>query len=448
MLMLVLAAPIHAQQSGIEGHVLIRALEIGVEDDPNSLFLGDAGRGRVTELLVSNAGIFAPWFDWSPDGRRFAFLSPTRRGINSELWLGDANVFAPNLRTPLFDLNLTPVAARWNPQFNIVAVGTQSENAARDGLYLYNTNSSRLVFLREEALSRSSLLDWAHGGFWLVFTGADGSLNMIHAETESRVTLQAPIDPPPAFLPDHVTGWTADDAYYAFSNTIYGGIAVISTDGDNIPVTLRPEMVPDPFQIKLASDESQLVALYDNRLLITDLTSGEMQRIDINIEAGIVPDYGLANDGSLLLNTFVETEQGDYATCMILRPGENTPQIIVEELGVDTWTHTRCQLLEGGTHIAMMGTSAVESYESLPEFWLFDLMVVPVSLRGSAFLTNEYVGFEAGNIGFSPEREQLIFREGDNLVVYNLRGQKMVLASLQQLRLTSNFIDFEFRWQP
>ena len=75
-------------------------------------------------------------------------------------------------------------------------------------------------------------------------------------------------------------------------------------------------------------------------------------------------------------------------------------------------------------------------------------MIVPVSLRGSVFLTNEYVGFEAGKIGFSPEREQLIFREGDNLVVYNLRGEKLVLASLQQLRLTSNFIDFEFRWQP
>ena len=272
------------------------------------------------------------------------------------------------MRTPLFDLNLTPVAARWNPEFSIVAVGTVSENAARDGLYLFNASTNRLILLREEALARGALLDWANGGFWLAFTAADGSLNMIHAETEARVPLQSTRETVPGPLPDQSSGWTHDDSYYVFSNVIYGSVFAVSTDGESVPVEFDPDFLEDPFQIKMMPGENQLAALYDNTLMIADLSEGELEEIEIQTEASIVPDYGLAEDGSLVLNTFIDTDETSIAACMILRPGEDQPVRIVNELGIDNWVHTRCQLLAGGGHIAIMGTNASESYENLPEF--------------------------------------------------------------------------------
>ena len=43
LITLTITGPLRAQDGGIDGFVLIRALEIGVPDDPNSLFLADAG---------------------------------------------------------------------------------------------------------------------------------------------------------------------------------------------------------------------------------------------------------------------------------------------------------------------------------------------------------------------------------------------------------------------
>lgn len=121
----------------------------------------------------------------------------------------------------------------------------------------------------------------------------------------------------------------------------------------------------------------------------------------------------------------------------------NLPQQVSLTLG-GTWTHTRCAVL--GTHLALTGTLNPESWERLPQDMLFSLYLLPTDLSQIATLTDSYAGFEFAPLGFSGE--QVVFQEGQALVVYNLQGEKRVLANLADLDIQSSLVQYRFAWQP
>lgn len=432
-----------AQPPSLSGHVLISLLEIGAAQNPNHFYLADVPKTDMAELVIENKPIFAPWFGWSPDGGRFAFLAPSRRGINDELWLGNPSNFDPSLRTPFLELGVTAVAAAWNPRFNIVAVATQSQ-AGRDGLYLLNANTEWIVFLREENFSTTPILDWSHDAFWIAYSTSEGALNIINTDSEAVRTLKAEGPPTPARFSSSVSGWAADDTFYVYTDELLQTAYV--ADGSGAPFSLA--MPTDPASIKFIPQRKQLLTLENSTLKILPLATQNPREITLDTTAEIDPAFEMAGGNTVVLNTFVTKPEGTFAECMLLPLGETTPQPIPKVLGAPDLTHTRCTVLEGGNFLAIMATNARQSYENLPENWLYSLYIVPITLDGGAFITDRYAGFETAQLSFSESRQQVILLEDNELVVYNLSGERAKLATLAELGVTSGRVEFQFAWQP
>jgi hypothetical protein len=326
-------------------------------------------------------------------------------------------------------------------------VGTASQNA-RDGLYLVNANFENIVFLTEETIPSNAFLDWAHGGYWLAYSTASGGVNMINADSESVVPLLPQTATAPTFLPFMGTGWTSDDRYYVFTDDIYAGLYGITTDGFSRLVDFGEDFTVDPFTVQIIPQSNRLLTIVDKTVTVFDLDRGRTGFFELDTPNEITPEYALLNDKLLLLNSFILIGEDRFAECLLFNLEDRSLRFIREVLNAANWTHTRCQRLGGGSHIAIMATSELQPYDNLPPDLLYDLYIVPNSLNGSTFLTDNYAGFDAAELGFSTSREQVVFREGDVLVVYNLRGQKQTLVSLRDLNITSDFVDFDYAWQP
>ncbi len=419
---------LHAAQTGF---LLIRIIEPGATQHPSRLFLADIANGSLSELLVEDRSIASPWFGWSPDGQTLAYLAPARRGLNYELWLGNAN--GTNLRTPfLTEGQQTPVAAAWNPAFSIVAVATVSQET-RDGLFLVNATSDNVVFLTEEQFSQAPLLDWSRDAYKLAYSTADNALKIINTADRFIYTAQNPDSSIPTLPPYFVTGWTANDSQYLWTDDRYQ--------------TLQPiQAEVDPFEVRMFSDGNRL--LYFDGLTFYQINPNTGRTVtQDNIPAGwFVEDYGIAEDRTVFLNVLQSDASGNSVMQCYRWDGADWLSV-KQEIG-GTWTHTRCVVLAGGTYIALTGTLAPESWERIPEALLFSLYLVPTDLSRLVKITDLYAGFEVAPIGFSPRREQAVFQEGQEIVVYNLQGERVRLATLQDLDITSPWIQYTFRWQP
>jgi len=432
----------HAQQTDdFGGFVLINVLELGAAENPNRLFLADVGGRRFAEMLVENRGVYAPWVGWSPDGAHFAYLAPARRGMNYEAWIGRPNIEAPNVYPPLFDLNLTVLSAQWNPTYNILATATQSANA-RDGLYLVNANFGNVVFLREEQFSHAPLLDWAHDAYRLAYSNVFTQTHIINTDGRGTTPLLAETLPLPRAVKG-ATGWTSDDAYFVFTDEIYQGVFAVQTDGSGRAFSFSADFVADPFNIQMIPDSTRLAAVYGADVLVMDLATGAVQQFTLPIEAE--PIYTIAAN-ILVLDTYTVTAGKSYRECWLFDLGLGRALRLAEALNQPAWRHTRCLALEGGAYVAVMVSENPASYDALPQD--FQLYLVPITLENPLQVSSSFAGFEVARPSFSPKWEQLVFREGNELIVANLHGQRMTLVTLSELKIQSDFVEFDYTWQP
>ncbi len=412
------------------GYLLVSTLEPGASSRPQRLFLANAANGTLSELLVENESIAALWFGWSPDGSSFAYLAPARQGIHYELWL--ANASGTNARTPfLTEGEQTAVAAAWNPIFNIVAVATASENT-RDGLFVVNADTDNIVILAEEKFAENPLLDWSRDAYYLTYNTADNALKIINTADRATVQIQNPGESIPTLPPLLRTGWAINDSQYLWTDARYSVLQ---------PVSVLEGI--DPFTIQMFSDGSALVDFDGFIFRHINPTTGQVSRTIEIPEEIFVENFGLASDKSIFFNGITTDANGNSVMQCYKIGRNNLPQQVSLTLG-GTWTHTRCAVL--GTHLALTGTLNPESWERLPQDMLFSLYLLPTDLSQIATLTDSYAGFEFAPLGFSGE--QVVFQEGQALVVYNLQGEKRVLANLADLDIQSSLVQYRFAWQP
>lgn len=432
----------HAQDDPFSGLFLMNVLEIGVAEQPNHLFLVDAGSGELTELLVENDPIFTPWVGWSPDGTKFAYLAPARSDSNYELWLADAVMGAPVPRTPLFNLDLTVFMADWHPRLNFIGVSTPA------GLYVVNANFENVVKLNQAILPRSGILDWSHDGEWLAYSEETGALSVINGDTRTSFALRSFTQPRPALLPNTQTGWSPNDQYYLFSDDIYQNLYAVTTDGQSTPAFFTEEFTANPFTIQVMPNRNELAVLAQTQAYLSNLDEDEQRTLDLNIGYTLDPHFGVTSTGNLLVNSFIPLSDGDFAECLLVNSRSGDIQLLRDQLNGINWAHTRCQLLGQGGYFAMMATDDLIPYDNLPDDQLYDLYIVSANLRESALISNTYLGFETSPLGFDAERGQVVLREGDQLMVYNLEGDSKPLIHLRDLGLRSDTLRFEFLWQP
>ncbi len=445
--LLVIGRPIHAQDTPqTEGLVLIRAADPGGRE-PHRLFIADVGpEGGISELLVQNESFFAPWFGWSPDGARFAYLAPARRGTHFELWLGNANRDLPSPRAPFFTINRELVAADWNPVFNMIATASLSDRD-RDGVYILYSQPETINYLVEESFSRATWLDWAGDGRRLIYRTAEGDL--VHLNTDE--VLRYPVHQSEAFIPARLpfagTGWTADNRAYVFVDDALTSVYAVLTDGAGPAVALPPPF-EDPYNVRLLPDDPRLAALEGNQIRLLDVTTGETLARPVPGVDRLAPGFAAGRDGVLVLNTFLSLPDGDYAECALLDVLSGEVRFARAELGAADWTHTQCILLPGGAHIALRATSDPRPLAALPDDLPQQLFILPLSLQGGGFIRPDYPGFTLAPLGFDPVREQVIYRDDDALVVVGLNGARRVLAPLDELDVDPAFVTFSYLWQP
>jgi hypothetical protein len=434
--------PSQAQSDLFEGLVLLNVVEIGATQAPNHLYLADVASGQLTELLVENQSIFAPWAGWSPDGRKFAYLAPSRQGQHYELWLADASINAPVPRPPLFNLDLSALQADWHPRLNFVAVSTPN------GLYVVNANFENVVLLTEERLPSNGILDWSHDGQWLAYSTEDGGLNIINGDSRQVLPLRPFTLPRPALLPMAGTGWTADDRYYIFSDDIYQALYAIRTDGSGAQAVFSPEFSADPFNIHLMPTAAQLTSLNGTTFYLSDLDADEQQISEITLGHRLEPDYAITQSGQILLNSFIPLPEGDFAECLLFNPRTGAVELLRQALQNMAWTHTRCQLLADGRYMALIATDQLLGYEALPADQHYELYIVTADLGQTFPISPTYPGFDSAPLGFDPQRNQVILLEEDRLILYNLQGQSKMLINLRDLNLQGQAVRIEFLWQP
>lgn len=416
----------------ISGQLLIGIVEPGASENPGRLFLANTADGSLSELLVEDRSINSIWFGWSPDGQTLAYLAPARDGINHELWLGNPD--GTNLRTPfLNEGQQTPVMAAWNPLFNIVAVATSSEET-RDGIFLVNANNDNVVFLAEEIVAPDPILDWSRDAYYLTYSTAENALKIINTRDRAITVIQDVVDFIPIMPPHFASGWAANDGQYLWTDERY--------------TALQPENLfvdVDPFTAQMVANGSEIVDFDGLNFRQLDAVTGAIVETYAIPEDLFVEDFSVAGDKTIYFNALHTDANGNSIMgCYLLRDG-NVPEE-VKAIMRGTWTHTRCQVLEGNTYVAMMATTSTASWERLPEATLYELIILPTDLSDLFQITDSYGGFEFAPIGFS--RGQAVFQEHDSLVVYSLQGEKVTLATLADLDIASTFVQYRFEWQP
>jgi WD40 repeat protein len=420
--MLLLVMSTTAQESDFTGFALVSLFEPGGTE---RLYRANLLDGSFSELQIERSGFTPRWFGWSPDGRYYAYLAPTRQnGLNYELWLVNAN--GSNPRTPFLDEgDQKAVAAAWHPTLNILAVATVSENNIRDGLFLVNANTGDVVYTLAEDISPNTLLDWSQGGQQVAFTTIDNELSMVNTTSGDAFALTI-LDGSPMLLPQFRSGWTAGDSGYVWIDERGLSPRYSSLQTRNTITIL--EEVP-PFDIIPAGDS--LIFYQNNAFKRFDNLTGE---IDVLLETNLlVDDFGLLADGALLFNALLPDGS---SRCHRLTMDGNLQSI-------EGWRHTRCRVL--GSFFALLTSDEPEAWDTLTNY---SLSMVPQSGVQIYPITDNYAGFEAAPIYFSASWLQLMFEEDNALVVYNLEGEKQVLVAYDDLGITSTPVIYTVRWQP
>jgi hypothetical protein len=430
--------------------VLINVVEVGAMQEPNHLFLADVGQGRLTELLVEGEGFFAPWWAWAPDGRQLAYLAPARRGGDYELWLARADVRAPSARTPLLSLNLNVRAADWHPGRNFIGL-TLAGVAGRPGLYILNADTDYLVLLAQDRPAADGLLDWSGEGDWMAYTDEDEALKMINAETAAIVELWG--EGPARYLPRASTGWLDADRWYVFRAGPAGSPTAISTDGRGRLQELPADFALDPEALRLSPGGKWIFSLEESQILAYDLAGQES--LNFTPPPGLIfsPSYFAGGDfaneqGVLFINAYLRLGEADFAECLIFDPQSGEFQFMREALNQAAWGHSWCQLLEGGGHVAVMGTNRLEPVDQLSDDLAYDLWIVGADLRRQSFITGDYAGFALSELGFSARQALVIFPQGEALMVYNMAGEGRELVKIRDLNLEGRPLRFSYDWQP
>lgn len=434
-------------ESALSGHVLIRALEFGVPDDGDHLFLADAANGRVAEMVVENESFFSPWFGWSPLGGSFAYLAPARRGEHFELWRADASIDFPNRRAPLLEINRNVVSARWQPDDdNILALATAS-NRERDGIYLLNAWTDVPVFIAEENFGRNSLLDWSNSGEWLAYTDASGALKMVNVASQSIVPLLNAPAQPFNFLPDYFTGWTENDLAYFVQDDVSGRVIGVRTDGSGQLIQLPP-IFENTEKTIILPQTNQLLTVVDGEIYTYDVEHEVLTSVSIATQNQLAGDFAWLEGNQLLMNSFIPVGDDLFAECLLVNPIDGASFFLREILAVEAWTHTFCASIGGGTHIAILSLDEITPFDRLPDDVLYSLTIVPISLESATFISDSYPGFALAPLGFSARRQQVIFQEDSRLVVYHLNGERQEIAPLASLGITGDFVNLTYVWEP
>ena len=419
--------------------LLIRTLDVSDTENPNRFFLANAGTGAMTEILIERDSTYVAWSGWSPDGSRFAFLAPARVGSDYELWL--ANADGSNLDTPLLPLELNVVAARWNPVFNILAVATRTPGTpiGEDGLYLYNANADHLVFLKLESFGENSRLDWSRDAYWLAYTTAENTLTIVDTASKAQQILAQNINL--QWLNAENTGWTGSDSYYLFTNPMQDALFALPTHDAplNIPA------LENPGSVQFIPGEDRLLGWQENSIVVADLVTGAGE----TLASGADFDYGVLNNQWLVYNSSVPATFGISKQCWIMPlDGSQPPRFLREILSNAPWTHSRCMVLPGSKHLAVMSSTRPISWELLPAETSFTLYLVPATLGASFPITQTYPGFEIAPIEFSAGQELIMFPEGETLAIYNRRGERLSLTPSANLNFASETMQYHVDMQP
>ncbi|NJL92901.1 MAG: hypothetical protein HC915_03850 [Anaerolineae bacterium] len=321
--------------------VLLSLQTQGTAENPHSLYLASSERGTGWQLRIEGAGILARWVGWSADGLHFAFAAPARQGPFDELWLATAPDFP--LQTPLFELGLPVVVADWNPRFNVIGVGTAS-GRERDGVFLVNADTGRVIFFAQAAMTPESVFDWANDSSRFIFSTAEGDIWLGNTDDQSAQPVLQGAFPVP--LPGFQSGWTPDDAFYLYTNARYSNTLALN------PGTGRAFALGyDPYQVRLVAGAGSTVLAWDAVTLFRhDLAAN---RLDLFALASVAPmpagPFIPLDAGRVLFNHVEQADEAAFEQCWLwdLAAERTTPLRDVLAQGV-AWAHSRCERLPNG----------------------------------------------------------------------------------------------------
>jgi dipeptidyl aminopeptidase/acylaminoacyl peptidase len=159
------------------------------DDRRTHLWIVDAASARATQLTSGD-----DWNDsdpqWSPDGRRIAFVSDRTgkafdEGHNTDVWVMDA---AGGPLTKISDHGTADNSPRWSPDGTTIAFVSAVPEKSHAKIWLAPSSGAAASRLAAEGLDvLPSALRWAEGGKALYFeTGYHGTTQLYRVDVASR----------------------------------------------------------------------------------------------------------------------------------------------------------------------------------------------------------------------------------------------------------------------
>jgi dipeptidyl aminopeptidase/acylaminoacyl peptidase len=159
------------------------------DDRRAHIWIVDAASGRATQLTSGDE-----WNDsdpqWSPDGRRIAFVSDRTgkafdEGHNTDVWVVDA---AGGPLTKISDHETADNSPRWSPDGTTIAFVSAVPEKSHAKIWLASSSGGATSRLAAEGLDvLPSALRWAEGGKALYFeTGYHGTTQLYRVDVAAR----------------------------------------------------------------------------------------------------------------------------------------------------------------------------------------------------------------------------------------------------------------------
>jgi len=241
--------------------------------------------GSDEQLLTGQQGFINDMPDWSPDGKKIAFMS-TRDG-NKEIYVMDSDGGNIQRITDHPAVDQMPV---WSPNSNSLAF--VSERNGNADILIYNLEKEELTQLTDSPANEWDPA-WSPNTPELAYVSdADGDpeIYVINADLETRQLTDNEIG-------DSRPAWSTDGKWIAFASTADGknsDLFAIYPDGENMQqltgfpgLNTDPAWSPDSKLLAFASDGEG-----DSEIYVIDLSAAKIYQVTDNDFVDAHPSWG------------------------------------------------------------------------------------------------------------------------------------------------------------